>query len=349
MRVTGRTSTEEKRVQPPPSPTGTTELRVDLPDMRGYGQLLDEVRRDLGAVHDQVESYCANADFGKIVEDLTDDYAQLLPHLKELLAENETVMRAYAVALDEQTVDYERTDETVADSFGGRGVHGGTGTNAAAFRPVSPSDALGTPYPTEGELPEVSFGFLFDKLAWALETFTGWDVRREVTDWIAGDVVDLSRQGSCWSIASSRIEACRANLAAGSSRIAASWEGLAAQQHAIGMILWDRALGSQAERFAELGVHLVDLAEDAVNTAQFVVDCIRLAIDLISSAWALQYIPVYGQAKFIAKCWDAYKTASKATAYLRMLLSTVRAVKSFVVLCIDQLTVSSLPPKPLGV
>ena len=337
-------------VLPAPDPVSTPgELRVDLPDMRGYAGLLDAVRLELGAVHAQVETYCANADFGRIVEDLTSDYAALLPHLHALLAENESVMRSFAVALDQQTMDYERTDERVADSFGGRGIHGGSGTNSADFRAASSGASHPSPSPSQADLPEVSFGFLFDKLAWALETFVGWDVRREVTDWIAGDVVDLSRQASCWAIASTRLEGCRSDLGAGLSRIARSWEGLAAQQHTLSMITWDVALTSQSTHLARLGTHLEELAQDAVHTAQFVVDCIRLAVDLITSAWALQYIPIYGQAKFVAKCWDAYKTASKATAYLRMLLSTIRAVKSFVVICIDELTVSSLPSRPLGV
>lgn len=334
-----------------PETTGSAgELRVDLPDLRGYAQLVDEIRFDLSTIHTQVETYCADADFGKIVEDLTDDYATLLPQLKELLAENATLMGSYAVALDQQALDFGRTDGAVADSFGGGGgVSGGSGTNTAAFAKVSPLSYLENPYPSESELPEVSFGFMLDKLCWALEKFCGWDLRAEVTDWIAGDVVGLSTQARCWEIVSGRLDSCEQNVTAGQIRVFETWSGQAANSHAAGMYGWTPALQDQSTGLATLGEHLKEVAAQAVSTAQFVVDCVRLAVDLITSAWALQYIPVYGQAKFIQKAWDAYKTASKATAYLRMLFSLIRTVKSFIEMLVSDLTVSSLPPKPLAV
>ena len=328
--------------------TTAGELQVDLPELRGYAVLLDQVRSDLGAAHAQAETYCRDADFGKILEDLTGDYAALLPQLVELLAENEQLMKQYALAVDRQAMDYERTDDHVSDGFGGAGITG-SATGTARFAPTASSDHLSTPGPTEGELPQVSFGFLFDKLAWALDTFTGFDVRASVTDWIAGDVVGLSTHASCWELVSQRLECCERNIAAGQARVYATWGGLAANQHASGMIVWGTALQSQTSGLADLAQHLKELCVDAVDTAQFVVDCIRLAIDLVTSAWALQYIPVYGQAKFVQKAWDAYKTASKATAYLRMLWSAIRAVRSFLVMCLDQLHPSMLPAKPLSV
>ncbi len=115
------------------------------------------------------------------------------------------------------------------------------------------------------------------------------------------------------------------------------------------MIVWDTALRSQSEGFADLGQALKDLAKEAVNVAQLVVDCIRLAVDLIASAWALQYIPVYGQVKFVQKAWDAYKRAQKAVAYLKMIISAVRATKSLLVVMIDSFTPTMLPPKPISV
>lgn len=324
-------------------------LQVDLPDLRGYAGLTDQLSQDLGAIATMADVYCRDADFGKIVEDLTEDYATLLPQLKTLLDENETVMRAYARALDRGALNYERTDDGVAAQFDGDGITGGGGTNAAKFRPSSPVDYMQSPYPTESSLPEVSFGFVFDKLAWALETFCNWDVRREVTDWIAGDVVDLSTQARCWELISQRLECVRVSLNDGNSLVTETWTGYASAIHSIELIGWDTALTTQRDRLKELGAHLAEVAKEAVNVAQFVVDCIRLAIDLILSAWALQYIPVYGQAKFIQKAWHAYKTANKAVAYLKMLVSLIRTVKSFLVMCYDQLTPSMLPGKPQSV
>jgi uncharacterized protein YukE len=320
-------------------------LRVELPELRGYAQALDDISRDLGGCEALAASYCGDADFGKIVEDLTSDYAALLPQLKELLGENETLMRDYAVALDRTAADFARTDDGVSSRFEGDGIGGGRGTASYPLTSVGST----TPYASEGDLPEVSFGFVFDNLCWALEKFCGWDVRAAVTDWIAGDTVGLSTQGSCWEVVGTRLGTTKSNIGSCDSRVFDTWSGQAANTHAAGMIVWDTALSSQADGFKDLGQALKELAKEAVNVAQLVVDCIRLAIDLISSAWALQYIPVYGQVKFVKKCWDAYKRAQKALAYLKMIISAVRATKSLVVVMIDSFTPTMLPPRPISV
>lgn len=320
-------------------------LRVELPELRGYAQALDDVSRDLGGCEALASSYCGTADFGRIVEDLTGDYEALLPQLKELLAENEDLMRQYSVAVDRTVTDFERTDDGVASRFQGDGIGGGRGTASYPLAAVGSA----TPYASEGDLPEVSFGFVFDNLCWALEKFCGWDVRAAVTDWIAGDTVGLSTQASCWEVVGGRLSTTRDNLGTSDSRLGETWSGQAANSHLLGMIVWDTALRSQAEGFADLGQALKDLAKEAVNVAQLVVDCIRLAVDLIASAWALQYIPVYGQVKFVQKAWDAYKRAQKAVAYLKMIISAVRATKSLLVVMIDSFTPTMLPPKPISV
>ena len=322
-----------------------TELRVDLPELRGYAALLDDTTRDLRRCAALADQHCVDADFGKIVEGLTADYATLLPQLKELLDENGTVMRQYAVAIDRTAADFERTDDGVASRFEGDRIDASRGTARYPAHMVGSS----TPHPSEGELPEVSFGFLFDKLAWALEKICGWDVRAEVTDWIAGDTVALSTQAQCWTIIGTRLGAIDGGLGNASKRVTRTWGGYASDVHAIGMIRWDTALASQSTSLKDLGESLRDLAKEAVNVAQLVVDTIRLAVDLIASAWALQYIPVYGQAKFVQKAWHAYKRANKAIAYLKMILSAIRATKSLVVVMVDKLTTDMLPGKPLSV
>ena len=168
-------------VRPDETSSDPGPLHVSLPVLRGYATVLDDVSRDLGGCEALASSYCVDADFGKIVEDLTSDYATLLPQLQELLAENETVMAQYALAIDRTASDFAHTDDGVASRFQGDGINAGSGTTSFTVSSVGSS----TPYAPEGELPEVSFGLLFDRLAWALETFVGWDVRGAVTDWIA--------------------------------------------------------------------------------------------------------------------------------------------------------------------
>lgn len=320
-------------------------LRVDLPELRGYSTVLDDVSRDLGGCETLADGYCNNADFGKIVESLTSDYEALLPQLKELLGENEAVMKQYALATDKTVADFESTDDGVASRFKGDGIDATRGT---ASYPLS-SMGYSTPYAAEGELPEVSFGGFFNSLCWALEKFCGWDVRGEVTDWIAGDVVGLSTQANCWEIVGDRLGTTRDNLRTASSRVYGTWGGQAANSQAAGMVGWDMALTDQSDALKELGQSLKDLAKECVNVAQLVVDCIRLAVDLIASAWALQYIPVVGQVKFVKKCWDSYKRAQKAIAYLKMIISALRFTKSLIVVMIDSLTPTMLPGEPISV
>ncbi len=321
------------------------DLRVDVPELRGYSDALDDCSRNLGSIEARASASCNDADFGKIVEDLTGDYATLLPQLKDLLAENESLMRDYALAVDKTAAEYVATDDGVSSRFKGDGISAGQGTANYA---VSSLVCL-SPTPSEGELPEVSFGFLFDNLCWAIEKISGFDVRARVTDWIAGDVVGLSTQANAWQIVGGSLEIVDGDVTEATARVNKTWDGNASGTHAISMYLWSSALKEQASGFRELGTALDELAKEAVHVAQLVVDCIRLAVDLIASAWSLQYIPVYGQAKFIQKAWHAYKRVTKALAYLKMILSAVRATKSLLVVMIDSFTPTMLPGKPLNV
>lgn len=317
-------------------------LEVDLAELRGYADAIDDISRDAGGVEHLVASTCVTTDFGKIVEEMTADYAILLPQVKEVLAETEDRLARYARNVDLTAADFLETDDGVASRFQGDGIDARPGTANFALASVGTQ----APSATEGELPEVSFGFLFDKLAWALEKFTGWDVRAEVTDWIAGDVVTLSLQADCWRIAGERFSTITDNFTDSSIRIQKTWRGDAAAEEFPKALSWSFVLGDHASAMKDLGANLRDLAKEAVNVAQLVVDCIRLAVDLIASAWALQYIPVVGQVKFVQKAWDAYKRAKKAIAYLQMIVSALRFTKSLIVVMIDSITVEKLPGVP---
>lgn len=324
-------------------------LEVDLPTMRGYAGYLDDLSRDLGAIAYRAETTCTTADFGRMLEDLCGDYEALLPTLHQVLNDQERLMRDYGTAVDALTLDFERTDDGVARAFkGADGITGG-GSTSSAFAGLGPSGTVPTPHPTESAIPEVSFGFVFDKLAWALEEFCGFDVRREVTDFLAGDVVGLTTQAVCWEQLGTRIGLHHDGLVTAQRLASSQWHGEAANSHFAAMIAWDGPLEDQSTMFPELGAYLRELGKQAVHTAQFVVDCIRLAIDLILGAWSLMYIPIVGQARFVKKAWDAYKQASKATAYLRMLWSFLRTVKDYIRVLHDTLTPASLPSAPQSV
>jgi len=148
-----------------------------------------------------------------MLEDLTADYSALLPQLRDLLSENERLVNTCGRALTHSANKYSRTDDKVAADFGGPsdGISGGDGVSGRYGRVDTSS--MGAPYPEVGSLPEVSLGFPFNEVADALRTWTGFDLRGEVTDWIAGDVEGLSTQANAWEQIGDKLGDCEVNSA----------------------------------------------------------------------------------------------------------------------------------------
>lgn len=317
---------------------------VELADLRGYADVVDDIAGYLGRTSGFAARHCASTEFGKMLEPLSAEYSSLLPQMQEVLSDQVQLMQACSVAIDRTLRDYRRTDAEEAERHGGRGRIGNDGRSVPYYG--NPMKTLAAPAPRESELPEVDFGFPFDQLAWALEKICGYDVRREVTDFLVGDVVEVSKQSSAWYTVGSATSSYSWYLRNANVTVAKSWTGDAAEATIARMDEWKEALDEQGDAFHQVGEHLKDIAADAVEMAQLAIDLIKFAMDLIASAWAAQAIPVYGQAKFAKKAWDAFKIVKRAWDKISLFLDTLKLILGYFGVLHDKLNPVNLPAAP---
>lgn len=320
------------------------EVTVELGDLRGYADVVDDVSRYLGRVSGYADTHCVTTDFGPMLDKLADEYAALLPQMRQFLAEQVELMEASALAIDRTLRDFRTTDAQEARRHGGRATITDDGRSTAYHG--NPMTELGSPSPDESELPEVDFGFPFDQLAWALEKICGYDIRREVTDWLVGDVVEVSKQSNAWYMVGSAATSYSQWLQNADIIVARTWTGDAATSTIDRMEEWKETLDEQGTDFGQVGAHLADIAGDAVEVAQLVIDLIKFAVDLIAAAWASQWIPIYGQAKFAVKAWDAYHKVKEAWDKLQMFLDVLGLVVGYLKVLDDKLNPINLPAAP---
>lgn len=320
------------------------EVTVELGDLRGYADVVDDVARYLGRVSGYADTHCVSTDFGQLLDPLAEEYVSLLPQIKQLLADQVELMEASALAIDQTLRDFRTTDAAEAERHGARVTITDDGKSATYHG--NPLTDLSSPSPDESELPEVDFGFPFDQLAWALEKICGYDVRREVTDWLVGDVVEVSKQSSAWYMVGSATSSYSWWLQNANIIVAKTWTGDAATSTIDRMEEWKETLEQQGTDFDQVGKHLADIAGDAVEVAQLAIDLIKFAVDLIAAAWASQWIPVYGQAKFAVKAWDAFHKVKEAWDKIQLFLDALGLVAGYLEVLHDKLNPVNLPAAP---
>lgn len=317
---------------------------VELADLRGYSDVVDDISRYLGRTSGYADRHCSSTDFGKMLQPLSAEYSSLLPQMREMLADQVELMQASAAAIDRTLRDFRITDAEEAERHGGRGRISNDGKSVTYYG--NPMTRLSSPAPRESELPEVDFGFPFDQLAWALEKICSYDIRREVTDFLVGDVVEVSKQSAAWYMVGSATSSYSWYLRNANVTVAKTWTGDAADSTIGRMDEWKEALDDQGTAFDQVAEHLKDIAADAVEMAQLAIDLIKFALDLIASAWAAQAIPVYGQAKFAKKAWDAYKIVKRAWDKISFFLDTLKLIVGYFGVLHDKLNPVNLPAAP---
>ncbi|RYB94502.1 hypothetical protein EUA93_09195 [Nocardioides oleivorans] len=321
-----------------------TQVTVEISDLRGYADVVDDMATYLGRASGYADTHCNATDFGLLLDPLASDYSALLPRMKTLLSDQVALMKANATAIDQTLQDFLTTDAQEAERHGGQATITDDGTSASYYG--NPLTEFGSPTPDESDLPEIDFGFPFDQLAWALEKICGYDVRREVTDYLAGDVVEVSRQSNAWYMVGSATGSYSWCLRNANVIVARTWTGDAAESTIQRMDEWKESLDQQGTDFHQVGAHLADIAADAVDMAQLAVDLIKYAIDLIAAAWSSQWIPVYGQAKFVKKAWDAYQIVKKAWDKISEFLDVLNLVLSSLEIIYSSLNPVELPAAP---
>jgi uncharacterized protein YukE len=324
---------------------------VEIADLRGWTQQVGRASKDAGSAQGYAAGNITDADFGRILELITGDYAALIPKFRDILQADSTGLDKTSAALDASAKAYKTMDQRARDHFtrlaGGETVRTADDGVANGFDDVSPAAAKLVP-PSDGgaTLPEVSFGWLLDKVCELIVWVGGPDPREYVTKWIAGDIKKAARHVSAWQHVAECAEAVTANLDSGKAAIARTWTGSAATASAGHMDKWGTALTDQGSAMRKVSQSLKDAIEQAVKMAQVVVDIIKTVISLVSAAWSNAAIPLYGQWKLIKTIKEAITMVNSARKVIQVFWNTLNMVKDLIAATVGAFGADSLPPAP---
>ncbi|HEX6685985.1 MAG TPA: hypothetical protein VF062_24625 [Candidatus Limnocylindrales bacterium] len=330
------------------------EVAVELSDLRGFAKQVGRASTDMGAAKNYAASHVVDADFGKILELITGDYAAMIPKFHAVLQEDSSRLGSTRDGLNMAATNYQEADEKAAGRLanlpGGQtgditddGVANGfddRGSASAAL--VAPgSAAAGMP-----DLPEVSFGFLLDKVCDLVVWVGGPDPREHVTRWLAGDIDKAALHVEAWKAVAECCDIVEDNLRSGRKSITNTWTGEAALAAAGHMDKWATSLLEQAGAMRTMGEHLWDMIDHAVKMAQVVVDIIRTLVSLVSAALSNAAIPFYGQWKLINTVKEGIKMVWQAIKVVRVFLNALIMLIDTIKLCVDYFSITKLPPAP---
>jgi len=331
-----------------------SELTVELADLRGWAQQVGRASTDMEAARNYATAHIADADFGKILELISGDYAAMIPQFHAILQADSTRLGSTRDGLNSAANAYQQADARAAGNLA-RLADGTTGTVtddgvANGFDdPAQPTAELVAPG-GEGasmpDLPEVSFGFLFDKVCDLVVMVGGPDPREKVTRWLAGDIDKAARHVSAWRAVADCVDAVEDNLTAGKKAIANTWTGSAATAATGHMDRWTSALLEQAGAMRAMGQHLWDIIGMAVDMAQVVVDIIKTLVSLISAALSNAAIPFYGQWKLIQTVKEGITMVWNAIKVVNVFINAVTLLINTIQMCVNYFKVDQLPPAP---
>jgi len=321
----------------------TAELAVELSDLNGWATQVSRAGKDAQAIG-QFARNVSDGDFGAILELITAAYEGMIPSFHGVLDADGDRLTATSAALQALKEDYRETDSRVAQEFGSGAAitdDGGAGgfSDVASAVPSAPSSG-------GAELPEVSFGAIFDTVCDVIAWIGGPDPREYVTRWIVGDMGKAGMHASSWEAASEALNAVERNLASGAAAIGKTWQGQAATASAAQIDQWVAALGEQAAGMSQVGRHMVDMISQALDMAQVVVDIIKTVISMVSAALAGASIPIFGQAKLIKTVKDAIVLINNARKVITVFWNALVMIKDAFDMVVSAFAVEKLPPAP---
>lgn len=326
-------------------------FEVEISDLRGWAGQVGRASTHLDAAHGYATSNVTDGDFGWILDLITADYAATIPKFHAVLQGDGSGLNTTSEALIQSADDYRAMDERSRDHFtrlsDGTTVHTTDDGVANGFTDTVPAaDKLVPPDGGGAALPEVSFGWLLDKVCELIVWVGGPDPREYVTKWIAGDIEKASRHASAWSHVAECVEAVDGNLDAGRAAIARTWTGDASTASAGHVESWGNALTDQGSAMRSMSLHLRDAIDQAVKVAQVVVDIIKTVISLVSAAWSNAAIPLYGQWKLIKTVKEAITMVNSARKVLQVFWNALTMIKDMIIAVADAFSMESLPPAP---
>jgi uncharacterized protein YukE len=325
------------------------DVTVEISDLRGWAGQVGRGSADMGTAHGYATSNVADAEFGRILELITGDYAKLLTSFHAVLAADGTGLGKAGTALGASADTYRAADDKSKGRFtelpGGETGDITDDGVANGFDDVAPAAAKLSP-PTDGgaALPEVSFGWILDKVCDLVVWVGGPDPREYVTKWIAGDVAKASRQVSAWQHIADCVDAVDANLDSGRAAIVKTWTGEASTASAGHMDKWSTAFHDQSAAMRQISGHLHDMIDQAVKMAQVVVDIIKTVISLVSAALSNAAIPGYGQWKLIETVKEAITMINSARKVIMVFWNALNMVKALIIATVSTFSVDALPP-----
>lgn len=324
-----------------------TGFGVDLAELGGYAGAVGRCGSNLSDAHGYSTSYITDGDFGAILQLITGAYDRVIPKFESVLQEDGSRLTQSGRALDESRRLYVETDRRVAQSYGigaaitDEGPARGFGS-LGVYGPLVP--------PTSGgaQLPEVSFGGIFDKVCDLIVSLGGPDIRRDVTKWIAGDIGKAALQASAWAALGEFVDSIETDLRSAHNRIDGTWTGPAATRAGKSISQWETSLKDQSRSMSKMSTYLRRMIKEAVDMAQVVVDIIKTIISIVSSAISSAYIPGWGEWKAVKTVKEAIGLINKARKVISEFWNALNLIKASIEMVEDSFSVGALPAVPSG-
>lgn len=323
----------------------SAELAVELADLRGWAGQVGRSGTDCDGLADYLSTNVPDGDFGRILSLITGPYEAMATGVRQGLATDGERLGLFGTSLTAVGNDLARTDARVAQDFGVGTRITDDGRASGAFADQGATTA-GAPSGGGESLPEVSFGWLFDKACELISWVGGPDLREWVTEQIAGDVGKASLQASAWTNAADAARACGGNLGRGDAAIREVWTGRAAAAAGAYLDQWLSALERQAAAMDQIGGYLRDMVQQAVDMAQVVVDIVKEVMSIISAGWSMASIPIYGEIKLVEKVKDAIKLVNDARKVITVFWNALTMVIDGIEMTVHAFEAESLPSAP---
>lgn len=327
------------------------DFTVEISDLRGWACQVGRASDDLDSARRYAAGNIADADFGRILETITGDYSAMLSQFHNILRADSTGLDHERAALNASADVYKSVDNRSRDHFsrlaGGGTLHIVDDDVANGFNDfLFAATMLAPPGGSGVALPEVSFGWILDKVCDLVIWVGGPDPREYVTRWIAGNIDKAALQVSAWQHVAGCVDAVDANLKSGKAAITHTWAGLASITAGAQMDKWGTCLADQSSKMRQMAGYLGDTVDEAVKMAQCVVDIIKEVISIVSAGLSNAAIPLYGQWKLIKSVKEAIIMINKARKVITVFWSFLNMVKSFIKVCISTFSADALPPAP---
>ena len=302
-------------------------MTVDLSELDAWSAQVQRASDDLTGIARNGGASLVQTDFGPILSTMMGAYNALLPSIHQSLEDNGTGMLDHAEALRATSRDFTFTESGVVARHQARAFDARDGSSQ--FFDVADT-TIRRARPSESSLPQISFGFPYDTVCDLVRMLTGFDIRAELAERIGGDVVTASAQGSSFGCLGQSMTGVADNLASGSRTISSSWSGGASDAAISQMGAWVGSLNTQAGQLIAMGQNIAAICRDAWQTALSVVQCVKAAVQTVSSALATMSIPGIGWARVVRAVWQAFQAVMKAYKAIMRFIDLLKRVSSLI-------------------